>query len=447
MEMELSVPMATNRPLRCFLSGVLLVAASLSAQTSSSKTVRHHRVAEPDQSQPPELAQAETAIEKKDYAAAELLLKKVVGAQPANYQAWFDLGFVYNALGRNQESIDAYRQSINAKPEVFESNLNLGLSLAKNKKPGAEDFLRAATRLKPQSHVDEGHARAWLGLGHLLEEQDPDGAVEAFRQAAALQPKDPEPRLSAGLLLEKANKFADAEEQYKQALVLDPSSQDGLVGLANVYMRGRRFPEAEEYLRKVVSQRPNEAAPHVQLGRVLAADQKYDEAAAELQAGLRIAPSDVEAQSDLADVFMEASKFSDAEAAYRSLLSAHAENPELHYKLGRALMKQKKFPAAEQEFVNAVKLKPDWGEAYGDLAIAANEAKDYPVAIQALDMRAKFLPEIPVGYFMRATAYDHLRDFHQAAANYHLFLQVANGKYPDQEWQARHRLITIEPKK
>jgi len=35
----------------------------------------------------------------------------------------------------------------------------------------------------------------------------------------------------------------------------------------------------------------------------------------------------------------------------------------------------------------------------------------------------------------------------QAAANYHLFLQMAGGKYPDQEWQAQHRLIAIEPHK
>jgi hypothetical protein len=48
---------------------------------------------------------------------------------------------------------------------------------------------------------------------------------------------------------------------------------------------------------------------------------------------------------------------------------------------------------------------------------------------------------------MRASAYDHLRDFKQAAANYHLFLNTASGKYPDQEWQAKHRLIAIEPKK
>ena len=430
------------------LGGLLLAAAtSLSAQVSSSKTIRHHRVAEQDPSQPPELTQAEAAIEKKDYPSAESLLKKVVAGQPANYQAWFDLGFVYNALGRNDDSIAAYRQSVTAKPDVFESNLNLGLSLAKNKHPGAEEFLRAATKLKPQSHPDEGHARAWLGLGHALEQSDPDAAIEAFRQASALQPKDPEPRLSAGLLLEKSNKFADAEEMYKQALAVDPSSEDALVGLANVYMRGKRYPEAEEYLRKVVVQRPNDAQPHVQLGRVLAAAGKFDEAAEELQVGLKIAPNDTDALSDLADVYLETGKFAEAETTYRSLLDANANNPELHQKLGRSLMKQKKFPAAVQEFMAAVKLKPDLGTAYGDLAFAANETQDYALAIKALDMRAKYLPEIPVGYFLRATAYDHLRDYHQAAANYHLFLQVANGKYPDQEWQARHRLIAIEPKK
>jgi tetratricopeptide (TPR) repeat protein len=440
--------MDTDKQLRRLLGGLLLAATtSLCAQVSSSKTVRHHRVIEQDPSQPPELSLAEAAIEKKDYASAEPLLKTVVSMQSSNYQAWFDLGFVYNALGRTEESIAAYRQSVTAKPDVFESNLNLGLSLAKNKQSGAEEFLRAATKLKPQSHPDEGHARAWLGLGHVLEESDPDAAIEAFRQAAALQTKDPEPRLSAGLLYEKANKFADAEEQYKQALTLDPSSQDALVGLANVYMRGKRYPEAEDYLRKVVAQRPSEAQPHIQLGRVLAADQKYDEATVELQAGLKITPNDAGAQSDLADVYVEAGKFAEAEAVYRSLLADHAENAELHQKLGQCLMKQKKFPAAEQEFMTAVKLKPDWGPVYGDLAFAANENQNYPLAIKALDLRAKYLPELPVGYFLRATAYDHLRDYHQAAANYHLFLQVANGKYPDQEWQARHRLITIEPKK
>jgi hypothetical protein len=50
-------------------------------------------------------------------------------------------------------------------------------------------------------------------------------------------------------------------------------------------------------------------------------------------------------------------------------------------------------------------------------------------------------------YFLRATAYDNLHDVKNAAKYYHQFLDVAGGKFPNQEWQARHRLIAIEPKK
>jgi tetratricopeptide (TPR) repeat protein len=429
--------------------GMFFVSASpvCAQSTSTSTTVRHHKVAVEDPALPPALTQAEAAMEQKDFATAEPLLRGVIEKDPNNYQAWFDLGFVYNALGKPDDSIAAYQQSVRANPNIFESNLNLGLMLAQSNKPGAEEALRAATRLKPTAHVEEGQSRAWLALGHLLASSKPDDALLAYQQSAALQPKNPEPHLAAGLILEEQNKFSDAEQQYKQALAIDPTSSDALVGLANIYMRGSRFPEAEDFLRKVATQRPNDPAPHVQLARVLAADNKNDDAIAEFQTAIKLAPSDRAAQSDLADVYVKAGRPANAETIYRGLLASTPDDAHLQYSLGRALMKQKKFNDAQVAFVTAAKLKPDWGEAYGELAVAANENENYPLTIRALDARAKFLPETPVTYFVRATAYDHLRDMKQAAANYHLFLQMAGGKYPDQEWQAQHRLIAIEPHK
>ena len=432
--------------LRYFVAIVAL--AGLSAAQSTGIAVRHHKVAEEDPAFPKELIEAEAAIEKKDYATAEPLLSKVVTANSANYQAWFDLGFVYNALGGTNDAIAAYRKSVAAKPDVFESNLNLGLTLIKTGQPDdAEQFLRAATKLTPTSHVEEGRARAWVSLGHVLETSKPDEAVEAYSQAAALQPNDPEPHLSAGLLLEKQNRFADAEQEYKQALALDSSSADALTGLANIYMRGHRFTEAEGILRRLVALHSADANAHLQLGRMLAADGQNDNAIVELQSALKLAPSDVEAQRDLAAVYATARKYDQAEAQYRSLRAARPNDAESHFGLGQALLKQKKFSQAQQELLVAIKLKPTLDAAYGDLAIAADENKNYQLTIEALDARAKLVPEIPVTYFLRATAYDHLRLYKPAAENYHRFLEVADGRFPDQEWQARHRLIAIEPKK
>jgi tetratricopeptide (TPR) repeat protein len=421
----------------------MLAAVCAPAQTHT--TVRHHK--ETIEEQPAEIARAEDAIQKNDFPAAETLLKKALGRDPKNYQAWFDLGFVLNRLGRADDSIHAYRQSVAAKPDVFESNLNLGLMLARANNPEAEQFLRAAATLKPTDHVEEGQARAWLSLGHVLENAKPKEALEAFQKAEALTPKDPEPHLSAGLVLERQKDFTAAESEYKQVLALDPRSTDAAIGLTNLYMKSGRTNDAEPLLRRLAAERPDSAGLHLQLGRVLAAQGKKDDAVSEFETALKLSPADADAQRELADLLVQTSKFTDAEKLYRSLLTAHPNDAQLHQSLGEVLLRQRNFPDAQQEFLSAVKLKPDLGPAYGSLAFAASENQNYPLVIRALEARAKLIPEVPVTYFLRATAYDHLRDYKQASEYYHLFLDAAKGQYPDQEWQARHRLVAIEPKK
>jgi Tfp pilus assembly protein PilF len=451
-----------NRP---FTNAILLIVVVLTACTcalaQTHTTVRHYKERIDDT--PPEISQAEDAIQKNAFGAAETLLRKAIDKDPNNYQAWFDLGFVLNRLDRTDESIAAYRKSVAAKPDVFESNLNLGLMLVRANNPDAEQFLRAATGLKPTAHVEEGQARAWLALAHLLENKKPEDALAAYRKASELTPKDPEPHLSAGLLHERQKEFSDAEAEYKQVLTLDrhstdphnvdshandPQNTEAAIGLTNIYMKSGRIGEAEPLLRRLAAERPDDAGIHLQLGRVLAAQGKKDDAIAEIQTGLKLAPADSEAQRELADLYASAGKNDLAETAYRALVAAHRSDAELHRGLGQALLRQKKFPEAQQEFLAAVRLKRDWPDVYVDLAFAASENKNYELAIRALNGRTMLSAEMPpICFFLRASAYDHLRDYKQAAVDYHHFLDVANGKYPDQEWQASHRLIAIEPKK
>jgi tetratricopeptide (TPR) repeat protein len=424
----------------------MLAFSSAATAQSTGKTVRHHKVEEQDPAAAL-LAEAESDLDKQDYAGAEALLKKYVEAHSDNYAAWYDLGFASHQLGKRDESIAAYRKSVSAKPGVFESNLNLGLALAAAGDAQAEQYLRAATRLNPAKNATQGHMRAWLALGRLLETSKPDEAIAAFQQAANLDPRNPEPHLDAGTLLEKQQKTGEAEKEYQQALSIAPDSSDALIALSNLYMRDKRFADAQAVLKKLVALHPTDAGAHFQLGRMLAIAGKNEDAADELEAGLKLDPSDSKARRDLADLDAELRKYDQASQIYSELISETPNDGDLHAGLGRVLMKQKKFAEAEQELMKAAELKPGSGEIYGELAVAANENKNYPLAIKAADLRAKYLPENPMSYFLRATAYDHLRDAKDAAKYYHQFLEVAGGKYPDQEWQAKHRLIAIEPKK
>jgi len=414
---------------------------------NEGKTVRKRRETVEDPINTPEVTRAEAALSTKDYAAAEKDLLAATETNPKNFRAWFDLGFVYNATDRTSQAIEAYRKSVEADPTVFESTLNLGLLLGRTGDPEAEKYLRYATALKPTAHAEQGWYRAWLSLGQVLQKTKPGEAIEAFQNAAKLNPKDAEPHLSAGLLLESQNQFADAVKEYKVAAELDPKSNEALAGMVNAYSKLGQMPEAEAALRKYIEVDPNNAKAHVQLGRVLAAQKKYDEASAEFEAGLKLQPNDPQAEKQIASIYMDQKQYAQATTHLQSALKNAPQDAELRHWLGVAYLNQHQAEEAQNQLLMAVKLKPDYGEAYGDLALAASANKNYVLTLQALQARAKFLPEVPATYFLRATAYDSLKDYPHATENYRQFLAAANGRFPDEEWKAKHRLIAIEPKK
>jgi tetratricopeptide (TPR) repeat protein len=425
------------------LAGLLLVTAAAPAQTA--RTGKHRTIPSDEAVAARAIAEAEAAIEKKDWAAAERQLREVVAKDAKNYRAWFDLGFLCNETDRRPEAIEAYRKSVAARPDVFESNLNLGMLLLAAGSDEAPTFLRAATRLKPSEQPEEGLARAWGVLGDALTEKDPVEALAAYREATKLAPKDPRPHLAAGSLLERQGDLSAAESEVQKARELQPDSTEALTALAEIYLRAQRWAEAEASLRELLKANPANTGARFQLGRLLLQQGRKQDGVAELETVVRESP-DPAAERALAAFYLDAKQYEPAAAHYRHLLGREPGNAQLHHALGITLTGQGKFAEAETELLAAVKADPDLKEAYFDLAFAAQRNHDYALTIRALDARTRFYPESPGTYFLRANAYDSLKDFPRAVENYRQFLQVANGKYPDEEWKARHRLKAIEPK-
>ena len=392
-----------------------------------------------------QLDKAEDLLAKGDYATAEPLLTTVTTDNPKDFRAWYDLGYVYRALNRPTDAIAALRKSVALKPDVFESNLNLGLLLEEQGIADAATYLAKATTLKPESNANHNLARAWLGLGRVISTSKPAEALKAFAEAAALDPQNAEPHFRSALLGEQQKDYGFAEREFKQAATLDPHSSEALAGLVNVYTETHRLPEAETALRQFLQLDPQNNNAQVQLGRVLVAEGKTADALPLLEGALK-QQRDPAALREIAGLHATNKQYDQAGAEYRELIRSSPNDPDLHYALGTVLMNQKDLAGAQQEFVAAVNRKPNFPEAYGNLAVVAAENKNYPLALKALDTRARYAPETAATYFLRATTFDNLRDTKNAIENYHRFLDLADGKFPDQEWQARHRLIAIDPK-
>ena len=399
----------------------------------------------------PEVADAEASIVKSDWKSAQTKLDVWLAAHPSDARALFDAGYVADTQGRLDDAANLYRRAVEADPKSFEAHLSLGLLLARQgKEEDARPELIAATELDPGQVGPALKARAWRALAQ-IDKPGPDKPGDATQasndllEALKLSPETPADTLLAANLAESAGQYDAAEAAYRRLLAADPNSLEAQTGLAHVLILRKQYPDAEAFIRGALKHSPDSPALNAQLATVLAAQDKAE--ALPLLQKLHDNHSDDQAISRmLADVLAQAGDAAGADKIYVTLLASSPDDVGLLVAHGQNLTRQLKYSEALEAFDKATKLDSSNGDAWSGLAFAASKTHQPQLTLHALTMRSKFLPEVPATYFLWATSYDTLHDRASAAVYYHHFLESSGGKFPDQEWQARQRLLDLEKK-
>jgi tetratricopeptide (TPR) repeat protein len=398
-----------------------------------------------------QVANAEAAIVKSDWKTAETALDSWLSVHPNDGRALFDAGYVADAQNRLDDAANLYRRATETDPKSLEAHLSLGLLLARQGKVAeARSELQTAATLDPGDAGAALKARAWRALAQ-LDKPGPDKQGDAAQasdellQALKLTPETPDDTLLAANLAEAAGQDDAAEAAYRRLLAKDPKSSQANAGLGHLLIKQKKYPEAETFLRAALEQSPDDPALTAQLASVLAA-QDNAEALPLLQKLHAQHPNDPAITRLLADVLTQAGDVAGSDALYVHLLASQPDNVDLLLAHGQNLIREVKYAEALTAFDKASRLQPENGDAWSGLAFAASKTGEAAVALHALTMRSRFLPEVPSTYFLWATSYDTMHDKTHAIAYYHQFLNSAAGKFPDQEWQARQRLLLLEKK-
>lgn len=395
----------------------------------------------------PEVAAAEAAIVKSDWKTAESKLAAYLVAHPDDARALFDAGYAADAENELDSAAGYYQRAVKANPNSFEARLSLGLVLARQGKADeAKPELEAATQLDPGDAGAAAKARAWRAMAQIDKANDPAKASSDLLEALKLTPETPRDTLLAAQLADAANQPDAAEATYRRVLVQDPKNPEAEAGLGHVLIAKKQYPEAETVLRKALEQSPDDPALTAQLAAALVAQDKA-EALPLLQKLHQAHPQDENITKMLAEVTAETGDAAGSEALYAPLLAAHPDDADLLIAHGQNLIRLQKYAAAFQAFSKGTQIAPTDPDGWSGLAFAASKTGNHSTAIHALTMRSKYLPENPSTYFLWATSYDMLHDRTAAITYYHHFLEAAAGKYPDQEWQARQRLLLLEKKR
>lgn len=399
-----------------------------------------------------QIRDAESSLEKQDYRTAETKLKALAAANPHDGRVQYDLGFAEERNGEEADAAKAYEASIAAIPEFAESHVALGLldARAGNLTTAHAQLAEAA---KIHTAAPELRARALRALAHLDETNDPEAAREELLAALKLTPENPDDVLMSAELADRAEDWADAVTAYRRALTMLPGDLDATAGLAHALQHEGKLAEADAALSGALKEHPNDVRLVAQSASLYAAEGKAA-AAIPLLEQLRSSDPKVAADPDttqlLAQLYYVNGDNANAEKLYSQLLAARPDDPLLLDALGSTQVKQNKDAAAEATFEKAVALRAGfhddraWAEAEAHLAFAASKNNDPRTCLAALDARSTVLPNSPTSLFLEATAHDTLHQKGAAIKAYRAFLGLAAGKFPDQEFEARHRLIALQ---
>lgn len=406
----------------------------------------------PNNTESEALGKTEALLEHGDYKSAEVQLKLLVAADPANARLLFDLGFTQEHNDEDEAAAHSYTLAIAADSAMAEPKLALGLLEARlGHAVQARPPLQAAADLSTAS--PQLRARALRALARLDESRDPKQAVDDLLQATQLTGEQAGDAELSASLAGRTGTPAEAEDAYRKALAQNPSDTEAVAGLAGLLAKQGKLTEADAVLRPALAAHPADPQLVARMAALDAAEGKAEEAISLLH---QLRTADPKAAADpaltrlLAHLELVSGNAAAAEPLYESLVQAEPGDPQLLDDLGSTLVRQQNFAQAQAVLTRAVALRSAfhddaaWGEAAGHLAFAASRNGDPKEALQALALRATVLPNSPASLFLEATAHDTLHQKHQAVVSYRAFLAMANGKLPDEEFEARHRLVTLE---
>lgn len=253
------------------------------------------------------------------------LAEHALAVTEENFLAHNILGIALAAQA-NPAAEQHFRRSVQLNPDFAHGRNNLGLYLLQQgRRREAALHLEAALRLAPSLAMAQGN------YGSLLAEEGKlAAAIVHFRRARDLDPGNPGAHCNLGLAYGRNGQCIEARACFAAALQIDPTNGEALVGLAEVEQALGHDAQAQVLLQEALQQRP--AWPRAALALAWIRATSRTDALRDGPAAVRIAESVLRLNGRsartldvLAAALAEAGRFAEAQNAARAALQAAQE--------------------------------------------------------------------------------------------------------------------------
>ena len=246
---------------------------------------------------------ADTAIARKDFAAARGYLEKLDSAGPSDPDVLNDLAALYHRLGTPfEQQIAVLERALAADPSHRKAKENLikVLLVAAKTHASSGDFPAAVTVQERLLGLSPGHWDVHHDLGlYLFKSGRTDEAILQFTKAANLNGQATPPFIGLGLAFMEKHLLTEAKGAFQRVLELDPKSAAAFNGLGLLANRMGVSDVAVNMFRRVLEVLPDSGEAHNNLGLVLRSQGEVDLAYEHYQKGKAASPGNVEIHSGL----------------------------------------------------------------------------------------------------------------------------------------------------
>ncbi|MBI2313376.1 MAG: tetratricopeptide repeat protein [Betaproteobacteria bacterium] len=299
-----------------------------------------------------------------DLAGAETLYRKILKAQPENFDALYLLGKLAAGSSRTREAIEFLSQAVAIKGDVASFRYALGAALL-----SAGDLDRAEDCLNTALRLDPAYAEAYNDLACVLQQRGRlREAEDLFRKALQANPRLPQAHFNLATVIEDQDLPEQAIDHYRCALELRPDYPQAHHRLGTALNRLGRIEEAAAAYRRALELEPDGDGAYLLLGNIYAAQGKFEDAAECYCRSLDIDDGSPEKWHRLAIVFQLEGKLAQAVDCCHKALERDPSHYDSHFVLGTIFRDQGKYEDALKEFQALVRLKPE--DSQGLLAIA-----------------------------------------------------------------------------
>lgn len=199
----------------------------------------------------------------------------------------------------------------------------------------------------------------------------------------------------AGVSVERASTYADAERLWRQDIACDPHNAAAYNRLGNTLYNRGRYDEAVEAFRRAVEIDPNLADAQHNWARALQQQRKFDEALEQYRAALRLRPDSRAIRNSMGVALQLKGDPDGALRIYEEALRLDPSFANAHNNIGTILLARGDVAAAIEQFEAALALQPAYSEAEDNLGYALKSAGRLQEAIPHFERAVRLDPDAP----------------------------------------------------